>query len=349
MFKDYIKICDYIGVSSILKNDSFVNIHYTKPNVTRAITQALPCLEGSDHVRIRKHFSSIFSKQSIANITEDISNFCQSLLSNKQKIEIVKDYALPIVVRYSFSIFGIKITQSRIPYLVKQLELNLVPDDESGYQQSQKCLNELFIEVANIVYLNRNNEILSQLLFNKSNEQEIEYQEVITNIMLILAAGLETTVNAIAGGIIEIVLNSKEEEARSDLIISDEILRYISPIKNVLKKSIIEQEIVVESKTIKVSKGDIVLLDLAKANRDSSVFSDPNLFDFNRINSHAHLAFGKGMHYCIGSNLGKIEIESSIKAFFRNYKNIKIIDNNKDNYSGMLNIYEKVELVCDII
>ena len=68
-----------------------------------------------------------------------------------------------------------------------------------------------------------------------------------------------------------------------------------------------------------------VFLWLAAAGRDPTVFPDPDRFDMRRDNARHHLAFGKGIHFCIGSALGKLEARLALEALTRRFPNLHLV------------------------
>jgi cytochrome P450 len=76
---------------------------------------------------------------------------------------------------------------------------------------------------------------------------------------------------------------------------------------------------------IELPEGAKVFLWLAAANRDPLVFADPDRFDVQRSNSDEHLAFGRGLHYCLGANLGRLEARLAVEELARRYPHLSVV------------------------
>jgi cytochrome P450 len=76
---------------------------------------------------------------------------------------------------------------------------------------------------------------------------------------------------------------------------------------------------------IALPEGAKVFLWLAAAGRDPLVFADPDRFDLHRSNSDAHLAFGRGLHYCLGANLGRLEARLAVEELARRYPRLRVV------------------------
>ncbi|WP_264990600.1 cytochrome P450, partial [Mycobacterium kiyosense] len=134
---------------------------------------------------------------------------------------------------------------------------------------------------------------------------------------LVLVAGFETTVNLLGNGI-RLLLDHPEQlarlRARPELWPNavEEILRLDSPVQ--LTARVARRDIELAGR--QVQRGDVVLVYLAAANRDPSVFADPHRFDIERANAGKHLAFSTGRHFCLGAALARAEGEVGLRTFF---------------------------------
>ena len=80
---------------------------------------------------------------------------------------------------------------------------------------------------------------------------------------------------------------------------------------------------------VKIKKGDLVLPILGAANRDPEVFAEPNKFDFSRDNKR-HLAYGKGVHVCLGAPLARLEAQEVIKGLLKRFSRIELTEDPKN-------------------
>jgi cytochrome P450 len=154
---------------------------------------------------------------------------------------------------------------------------------------------------------------------------EMSYRELAANAALLIGAGVETTVNLIGNGIVALLshpdqLARLQQEPQLWPSAVEEILRFESPVQMTVRVAHRDLEIA----GTPIAAGDMVVLLLGGANRDPRVFQNPNLFDISRPNAREHLAFGSGMHVCLGAALARIEGVSALRALFERYPALRL-------------------------
>jgi cytochrome P450 len=101
----------------------------------------------------------------------------------------------------------------------------------------------------------------------------------------------------------------------------EEFLRYESPVQRALARWV-KEDVVIGGHQIQ--RGDMVVPVLGSANRDEEAFQHPSRFEMNRPNLSAHLAFGKGIHYCLGAPLARLEGEIALNTLLRRLPNLRL-------------------------
>jgi cytochrome P450 len=150
-------------------------------------------------------------------------------------------------------------------------------------------------------------------------------RELTANAALIIGAGFETTVNLIGNGIVAL-LQHPEQLARlrdePDLwpAAVEEILRIDSPVQMTARTPECDVEIAGHH----IAAGDTVALLLGGANRDPQVFTEPTAFDITRSNARDHLAFGSGVHACLGAALARIEGVIALRELFETFPDLRL-------------------------
>jgi cytochrome P450 len=147
-------------------------------------------------------------------------------------------------------------------------------------------------------------------------------------VFLLLVAGHETTVNLIASGVLALLLNPAEL-ARLRAFGSDpaliggaveEMLRYVNPVSNATFRCAVEP---VELGGVRIGRGDAVFVALSGANRDPARFGAPDRLDLGR-DTAGHLAFGHGIHYCVGAPLARLEAEIAFTRLLERFGGIRL-------------------------
>jgi cytochrome P450 len=164
--------------------------------------------------------------------------------------------------------------------------------------------------------LNPRDDMLSDLLTARvDGERPLNTEELLSIISQLLVAGNETTTSAISAGIMLLIDNPSQLEtlrANEELYtnLAEEVLRIESPVQGLFRMATEDIEIA----GALIPKGSIVNLRYGSANRDDQRFAAPDDFDVGRKGAGAHLAFGAGIHHCIGAQLARKEIAIGLKA-----------------------------------
>jgi cytochrome P450 len=142
---------------------------------------------------------------------------------------------------------------------------------------------------------------------------------------LLLVAGHETTVNLIASCMLELLVNPAElARLRADPAIIagavEELVRYVNPVSNATLRCATAP---VELGGRGIGRGDPVLVSLSGANRDPARFGDPDQLDLGR-DSSGHLAFGHGIHYCLGAPLARLEAGIAVSGLLARFGSISL-------------------------
>jgi cytochrome P450 len=154
---------------------------------------------------------------------------------------------------------------------------------------------------------------LISLLAGEHDGERLSEDELVSTCITLLFAGHETTANLIAGGVLTLLRHPEQLElVRDDPGLTagavEEILRFEGPVQRVRRVATRDLEIGGRQ----IAAGDLVMAFLGAANRDPEAFAEPDRFDITRDTSH--LAFGQGIHFCVGAGLSRIEAPLALDA-----------------------------------
>jgi cholest-4-en-3-one 26-monooxygenase len=181
-------------------------------------------------------------------------------------------------------------------------------------------------------------DIVTKLLTADEEGNELTELEFDSFFMLLAVAGNETTRNAITGGMYAFTQNPDQwERLKADHSLiptaADEIVRYVSPVMHFRRTA--TRDVEVGGVTIKA--GDKVVIYYTSANRDESVFDDPDTFDIGR-DPNPHLGFGGGgPHFCLGRHLAKLEIEQMLQALLDRVDRVELVSPPRRLRSNFIN------------
>ncbi|WP_026414051.1 cytochrome P450 [Actinomadura oligospora] len=155
-------------------------------------------------------------------------------------------------------------------------------------------------------------DLASAIANARVNGEPLNDMDTASYYVIIATAGHDTTSSTIAGGLHALVTHPDQlDRLRGDLSLMpfavDEMIRWVTPVKEFMRTAATDYAL----RGVTIRKGDSLLLSYPSANRDEDVFDDPFRFDVGR-DPNKHLAFGFGVHYCLGAALARIEV----RAFF---------------------------------
>jgi cytochrome P450 len=155
----------------------------------------------------------------------------------------------------------------------------------------------------------------------------LEMAEMLSILQQLLVAGNETTTKALTEGVMLLATHPeafaalRNDPAGMAPLITEEVLRLSTPTQGMFRKVMADTEV----DGVPVPKGARLVLVYSAANRDPKVWGDdPNRFDPTRPNLKEHLAFGKGIHFCLGAPLSRVEMNAAFEAIGRRVEHIEL-------------------------
>ena len=170
------------------------------------------------------------------------------------------------------------------------------------------------------------NDMLSDLAqATYDGARPLEDKEVLSIVEQILVAGNETTTNGIGNGLVALAKDQNmQQRLRDDPALvtkfTEEILRWESPVQGLFRYATKDTEL----NGVRIPKDARLMVRYAAANRDESKFDCPEDLNIDRKNNGAHLAFGSGIHHCVGSQLARVEMQASFKAWLERFSVIEL-------------------------
>ncbi len=163
----------------------------------------------------------------------------------------------------------------------------------------------------------------------------LDMAEMLSIVQQLLVAGNETTTKAITEGIMllaqnpEVFAKLRADPAGYALLVTEEVLRLSTPTQGMFRVVTRDTELA----GVQIPKGSRLVVVYAGANRDTSIWGDdPDRFDPDRPNLKDHLAFGKGIHFCLGAPLSRLEMQVAFERLGRRIESIELSDDNQFRY-----------------
>ncbi|MCQ4121031.1 cytochrome P450 [Rhodococcus tibetensis] len=294
---------------------------------------SLLSVEPPEHTRYRKLVASVFTPRAVAKmrvmVQEKADSLLDELVTAGRDVDIVDKYCAQLPVAVISTILGVpdadrqrvlEFGEMAAPSLDIGLSWEQFTRVEDGLEQFDAWL------AGHLAELRRNpgDDLMSELIRATEDGVGLNDEELRATAGLVLAAGFETTVNLLGSGIRLLLDNPDQLEILQQdpsywPTAVEEMLRLESPVQ--LTARLAKRDVTVEG--VPLTKGELVILVLAGANRDPELFDDPYRFDVTRENAGKHLSFSGGRHYCLGASLAKAETEVGLKTLFDRFPHLR--------------------------
>ena len=280
------------------------------------------------HTHLRALVSKAFTPARVEGMRGHIEEVTESLLDEAgETFDVIEGLAqpLPIIViaemlgvppedRDTFKRWSTSIAALTNPMISPQL-----------LAEVQRVRDELGDYIGQVVEERRRaprEDLISALVEAEEEGNVLSIEELFGFVVLLLAAGNETTTNLIGNGTLALMQNPEQAallREEPSLVVGgiEELLRYDSPVQTTIRFALTETEIGGR----RIAKGDSVLAMLGAANRDPAHFVEPDRLDVRR-EENRHIAFGLGIHHCLGAPLARLEAEVAFRALLRRFEEL---------------------------
>jgi cytochrome P450 len=284
-------------------------------------------LDPPDHTRLRKLVSKAFVPRVVNELQPEIAGLVEGLLdriAEKGSFDVISDLAYPLPVAVICRLLGVPLddepefgrasamlAQALDPFFV------ITGEPADGMQQRIRAAQWLRDYLHDLIGRRRSqprDDLMSRLIAVEESGDQLTEDEIVSTCNLLLIAGHETTVNLIANAMLAMLRDPAQWAAlgrdadRAPAVI-EETLRFDPPVQLVAR--IAADDIMIADTA--VANGDTMLLLLAAAGHDQQEFERPDIFDPDR-KPFRHLAFGRGLHYCLGAPLARLEAVAVLSA-----------------------------------
>ncbi len=327
-------ITRYADVTALLKDERFVKNRRTAmtpqqlrkmpwvPPMFRPLERNMLDLDAPDHTRLRALVHKAFTPNLVARMRSRIQTLADELLERAMyqgEINLIKDYALPLPMTIITEILGVpssdrdrfhKWSKAVVSLTSPSATLRVIPSVW------------MFIRYLRRFFERRRrdprDDLATALIQAEEAGDKLSEDELLAMVFLLLIAGHETTVNLIGNGMLTLLehpeaMNRLRREPGLIKTAIEELLRYTSPVLMSTERYAFED---LNLHGVTIPRGGMTLGVIGSANRDESVFESPDELDIAR-EPNKHLAFGQGIHFCLGAPLARLEGEIAINTLLR--------------------------------
>jgi cytochrome P450 len=293
-------------------------------------------LDGELHTRRRKLVAHAFTGPNVAAMESRVAEICRDKASEflgRGGADLVREYAMPIPILVICDALGLPMDHvaeiSRgADAMVAQIGAGATR--EQAYQRADDVmqLHRFTKRAIDERRLKPGLDLISQIVHARIDDIQLNDRELMSIATTALAGGVDTTRNGIAFGLHALAtrpdllarLRASKEQDKEIGRFNEETLRFYSPVPQLPR--ITTQDTELRGK--KIPKGAFVMLCWASGNRDTARFADADKFDMDRTALNQHLAFGTGVHFCVGAMLARQEMKCAIREIVNNVESIEL-------------------------
>jgi cytochrome P450 len=332
----------YDDVAALLKDDRFAkdkgNVLSPEqagkqpwvPDLFKPLARNMLDVDPPDHTRLRQLVHKAFTPRLVERLRERVQSLTEELIvaaERRGRMDLIADYALPIPTTIIAEMLGVPVSDRHRFHRWSRV---IVASAPSGWRMVRAIPSAIaFLRyIRKLVKARRSSprdDLVTALVQAEDEGARLDEDELVSMVFLLLIAGHETTVNLIGNGMLALLRHPDQMKRLRDepgmiKVAAEELLRFDGPLETATERY--PREDVEVAGTI-IRRGELVYAVLASANRDERQFSDPDRLDLSR-EPNKHLAFGLGVHYCLGAPLARLEGQIAIGTLVSRLPNLQV-------------------------
>ncbi len=298
----------------------------------------VPTVLNSDppvHTRLRTLLNRAFTPRAIEGLRPHIEEIAASLLADAGgaggRFDAVTGFAQPLPIIVIAELLGVPPSDrdQLKEWSTAIANTTNVLNTEGALEAARQATVELIAYMDEIVARRRaapGADIMTALVQAEEDGERLSHDELLAFSILLLLAGHETTTNLIGNGLFALTEHPEQAarlRAEPDLLPSavEEFLRYDSSVQGAVRFA--RETVEVGGRTIE--QGSTLLLLLGAANRDPAQFPEPDALDVSR-SPNRHLSFGRGLHFCLGAPLARLEGDIAFRALLDRFPELRLAE-----------------------
>ena len=308
--------------------EGFLESMYGPPAGHERLPRSMLFQDPPDHTRLRALVSRAFTPRVVEGLRPRIQQVVDEIIDralDARSMEVIGDLAYPLPVTVISEMLGvpagdqesIKGWSADIARSLDAIGLQVDPDIVDRGRVARRAIGDYFRQLLPERRRQPRNDLLSLLIAAEEQGDKLSEGELLSTCILLYIAGHETTVNLIGNGLLALLrhgdqLRRLREEPALAASAVEELLRYDGPVQRTARFTTVDVEIGGRA----IDKGAMVVTVIGAANRDPAQFPDPDRLDLGRVDNR-HIAFGFGIHFCLGAPLARLEGQVALGALAR--------------------------------
>jgi cytochrome P450 len=286
-----------------------------------------------DHTRLRRLVSAAFSVRRIEGLRPRVEAIIDDLLDAiaaqgpDARVDLVASFAFPLPFTVICELLGVP-EPDRAPFghaLGAFLRPTPTPADYERAKEGSDAVVRMLTQLVETKQADPGEDLVSGLIEARDGDERLNQQELLSTILQLIIAGHDTTAGLIGNSVVALLRHPDKLaalRANPDEIATavEELLRYDSPVPHATFRYATEP---VEVAGVTIPAGAQVIIGLALSNRDAEHYPDSETLDLERGDSH-HLAFGHGIHFCLGAALARMEGQLALRSLLLRFPELRL-------------------------
>lgn len=299
-------------------------------NIFQNINQNMLFADPPDHTRLRTLVSQAFTPRRVEAMRPRIQAIAQRLLdqmAEHETADLIAAYAFPLPITVIMELLGVPAAdQAQVHDWSKVI---IAPGRYGITLKLRKRKIRDFVHYLHTMFADRRqqpqDDLITDLVQAEESGDTLTETELSSMVALLFVTGHETVVNLIGNGVLALLQHPiqlqllREKPTLIDSTI-EELLRYDGPVETSTTRWA-REDVEIHGRLIR--RGDVVRVVMTSANRDAAVFDNPDALDITR-SDNPHIAFGRGLHYCLGAPLARLEGRIALLSLFERFPHLHL-------------------------
>ena len=316
---------------TLRKEGGGLGLPWWMPGIVRTLANNMLTMDEPDHTRLREIVDEAFRRRAILEMEPRIlaiaDELAGELFADGTPADLVERYARKLPLSVICELLGLPLAD-RPKFLAWASTVSRITGSLVSFWHMMRGLSAMRPYLQERLQDAREHGgegLIAELVRVEKEGGRISPDEMVAMVFLLLGAGSETTTHLISGSVYEVLKNPtlrdwlEEDWSRANLAV-EEFLRFVSPVQ-FSKPRFVRKDI--ELAGVRLKKGDKIMAMVAAANMDPNANEDPEKLDLQR-HPNRHLAFGTGIHFCLGYQLARIEGKCALQALFRRWPKLEL-------------------------
>ena len=298
-----------------------------------AFARHMLVVDPPDHTRLRRLVAAAFSVRRIEGLRPHVQTIVDDLLDDvaargpESRVDLVESFAFPLPFTVICELLGVPEAERAV--LGRELTALLAPTSTPEEYAVAKRASDAVVEMLTLLVEAKHDtpgdDLVSALISARDGDEHLDQQELLSTIFQLIVAGHDTTASLIGNSVVALLHHPEQLAALRAApgkisAAVEEMLRYDAPVPHATFRYALEP---IEIGGVTIPAGAQVIINLASANRDADHYTDPRELDIDRTDAR-HLAFGHGIHFCLGAPLARMEGQLALGSLLHRFPQLRL-------------------------